>query len=155
MVAPGRYFLLQPCRTEPHPTPSLFPCERLTNAGHSLLSLQTKRRMRTILIIDTQASVIASAAGKNNNLLILEHDTRRDLSPASERDVAPSRTPPSGKAISSLVQLEVRTNDAVDPAGEHQQAGFHVAVQRHLMHAVQRIVDQAREPALHHHRPHR
>ncbi len=61
--------------------PSLFPCERLTDAGYSLLSLQTKRRMRTILIIDTQASVIASVAGKNNNLLILEHDTRRDLSP--------------------------------------------------------------------------
>ena len=36
-----------------------------------------------------------------------------------------------------LMQLEARANDAVDAPNQHHQAGFEVAVQSNLVHAVQ------------------
>lgn len=51
-----------------------------------------------------------------------------------------------------LMQLEARTNDAVDAPDQHHQAGFEIAVQGDLVHTVQGDVHKARNAPFHHHR---
>lgn len=53
--------------------------------------------------------------------------------------------------LSRSVQLQARTDHAVDAAYQHHQTRFEVAVQRHLVHPVQGDVHEAGHAPFHHH----
>jgi len=50
------------------------------------------------------------------------------------------------------VQLQAWADNAVDAADQHHQAGFEVAVQRILVHTLQRNVHEAGVAPFYHHR---
>ncbi len=49
------------------------------------------------------------------------------------------------------MQLQAWADNAVDAADQHHQAGFEVAVQRNLVHTVQRNVHEAGDAPFYHH----